>query len=154
MRFTSIVSETVQNKKLPWVKNPEIGFLAESPRTRLYYGCDSSKLKTIFREGIFAAEDGYIMCSAEPYTALSHATMRQSISESIDDTTRCVVVVDIPLGFFDKQELVIENDSKKRFTNQKLYEEWGRADCEYYALIGVRVPDHIPVSWIQGWMTK
>lgn len=154
MRFTSIVTETVQNKKLPWVKNPEIGFLAESPRTRLYYGSDSLKLKNIFREGIYAADDGFILCSAEPYTALSHATMRQSLTESIDDTTRCVVVFDVPLSFFDKNELVIENDTKKRFTDLKLYEEWGRADCEYYALINVKVPDHVPVTWIRGWMTK
>lgn len=154
MRFSNIVTETVNTKKLDWVRNPKIGFVAESTRTRLYYGCDTSKLKKIFREGIYGSDDGYIMCSAEPYTALSHATMRQALTESLDDNSRAVVVVDVPLSFFNDREIVVENDRHRRFTNTKLYEEWGKSDCEYYALINVMVPDHIPVQWIRGYMTK
>lgn len=157
MKIDQIVKEDVSVRRLKWTNNPTIGWIREGQLCRLYYGTPLNKVKAILREGIFAGDDGYILCAAEPNTAYSHAAMRILMSESKYNTVsittnRAVFVVDVPRLFL--KTAVIENDQYNRFTTRKLYESWGKSDVEYYALIGVKVQSHIPVRHLKGYMVK
>lgn len=157
MKFDSIVNETISNKVLGWAENPSIGWIADSNLMRFYYGTHQSKIKKVLRDGIYAADDGYVLLAAEPYTAITHAHMRSPLKESRifpNKDELVVFVVDVPKQYLLKKHLVVENDKQSRFTNKKLYEKWGKSDVEYYALIDVLIPEYIPNRFIKGYMRK
>ncbi len=155
MKINSLVNVAAENKKMLWNNDPKIGWVFESESITLYYGTIQSNVTKILREGIYAGEDGHILCSLEPNTAVIHSTMRSLISESgrpftmVD--TPIVFAVNFPYSFYSK--MVIFEDPNERM-NQEIYESWGKSDVEYYAFINIGIPDHISVERITGYMVK
>lgn len=155
MLIDNIVKETVKNKQIDWTYNPRIGWLAEADTIVLYYGTTKSNLQKILREGIYANDKGYVLCSLEPNTALVHARMRSLVYESSTPFSikeiPVVFKINFPYSFYSK--MVVFEDPNKRM-EKNIYESWGKSDSEYYALINVGVPNHISVKYINGYMVK
>ncbi len=155
MLIDSIVKETIKNKQIDWRHNPKIGWIEQSDTVSLYYGTTESNLRKILREGIYAGPHGYVLCSVEPHTALVHARMRALLFESDTpfsiEETPVVFAVGFPSSFYSKMKII--EDPKQRM-EKNIYESWGKSDVEYYALISVGIPNHIPVKYINGYMVK
>lgn len=153
MKFDQIIDEAVNSRVIGWNNNPSIGWIAGSDLMHFYYGTDVTKVKQILRDGIYAGDDGYVLLAAEPYSALAHSQMRSQLIEGMmfDDNDDIIIVVEFPRNYLAKKHLLVENDSAGRFTNKELYENWGKSDVEYYALIEVRVPEYVPVEFIKGY---
>lgn len=155
MKINSLVNVAVKNKKILWDNDPKIGWVDESDIITLYYGTIQSNVAKILREGIYAGEDGHVLCSLEPNTAVIHSTMRSLISESgrsfsmVD--TPVVFKINFPYSFYSK--MVVFEDPNERM-DKEIYESWGKSDVEYYAFINIGVPNHIPVEYIKGYMVK
>ncbi len=157
MKFDHIIDETANSRVVGWIDNPNIGWISDADPMRFYYGAPATKVKQILRDGIFASDDGYVLLSAEPHSSLAYAKMRTPLTEDImfsDEEQSVVFIVEFPRNYLAKRHLLVENDKQSRFTNKELYEEWGKSDVEYYALIEVRVPEYIPVEFIKGYTTK
>jgi len=156
MKFDQIIDETINSKILGWTNNPSIGWIADSELMRFYYGTNTMNIKKILTDGIYAEDDGYVLLAAEPYSALAHSQMRSSIVEGMmfDDSNDIVIIVEFPRNYLSKKHLLIENDRMERFTDKELYENWGKSDVEYYALIEVKVPEYVPVEFIKGYTKK
>lgn len=155
MKIKSILEETVKNKIFEWNSNPSIGWIENNDNFTLYYGTHMAKAKIILNEGIHASDDGYVLCSLEPNTALIHSRMRNLLCESEQPFsivgTPIVFAIDFPSSFYDK--MTVLEDPEKRM-NKKIYESWGKSDAEYYALTTIGVPKHIPINYIKGYMVK
>ncbi len=153
MKFDQMMNEAVNSRTLGWINNPSLGWIAGSELMRFYYGTNTTKVKQILRDGIYAGDDGYVLLATEPYSALEHSQMRSPLIEGMmfDDNDGIVFVVEFPRNYLSKKHLLVENDREERFTNKELYENWGKSDVEYYALIEVRVPEYIPVEFIKGY---
>lgn len=155
MKIESILEETVKNKIIPWNNNPTIGWIENGDNFTLYYGTNKSTIKSILNEGIYASDDGYILCSLEPNTALINSRMRNLLCESGHPfsivNTPVVFAIVIPTSV--SNNMVILEDPKERM-KKEIYESWGKSDVEYYALIAVGIPEHIPVNYIKGYMVK
>ena len=155
MKIRSILEETIKNKSIPWNNNPTIGWINSGNNITLYYGTDESKVRSILNEGIYASDDGFVLCSLEPNTALINSRMRNLLCES----DQLFSVVKTPVVFaigFPKSlasKITLLEDPKERM-NKKLYESWGKSDAEYYALISVGIPEHISINYIKGYMVK
>ena len=157
MKFDQIIDEAANSRILGWTNNPNIGWISDADPMRFYYGSHATKVKQILRNGIYAGDDGYVLLAAEPHSAIAHASMRAPVTEGImfsDSGESVVFVVEFPRDYLAKKHLLVENDRQSRFTNKELYEEWGKSDAEYYALIEVRVPEYIPVEFIKGYTKK
>ncbi len=156
MKFDKIIDEAVKNKGFGWINNPSIGWISDADPMRFYYGTTASNIKKILLDGIYAGDDGYVLMAAEPHSALAHASMRSPFIEGsmFDEEQNVIFIVEFPRSYLAKSHLLVENDRQARFTNKELYEDWGKSDVEYYALIEVRVPEYIPVEFIKGYTTK
>lgn len=148
MKTFDLISEHTTTKKIDWIDDPSVGWFLESNPCRLYVGVHEDDILDILENGIFADDDGYIKCALEPYTAYFHA---MPLTESVTDDKRAIVVVDLPQSFTVNNPIYTESD---RVMNKDLYEHWGKSDVEYYALVDVFVPKHIPVNYIKGYMVK
>lgn len=153
MKINQLVEQEMNVRKLNWDGRPKIGCLVESKLVRLYYGASLKTVKRIFKEGIYAKDDGYVLCAAEPNTALLHSIIRilgESTNPSfiISRNEKVVFVIDVP------RKYIKEAISEEKFFDKELYESWGKSDVEYYALVDVKIKNHIPVNWIKGYMTK
>lgn len=147
MIFNEIVKEEIKLKKLDWNNNPVIGDIKNSKTVSLYYGTHTSNIRNVFREGIYAGNDGYVLCSLEPHTAFAYAAMSNTIQESaVPSQDRMVFKITVPYNFVSNNIVVNNNNGD--------YTDWGKSDVEYYALNEVRVLNHIPVEFIEGYMTK
>lgn len=155
MKIGSILEETIKNKIIPWNNNPTIGWINGGNNFTLYYGTDESKVKSILNEGIYASDDGYVLCSLEPNTALINSRMRSLLCESdqLFSVVKTPVVFAISLPTSLASNMKVFEDPKERM-NKEIYESWGKSDAEYYALIAVGIPEHIPVNYIKGYMVK
>lgn len=156
MKIDNLVEESLRNRKMNWNGNPDIGCHANGTSLTLYYGTSLSNVKNCLREGIVPVDD-YVLFAAEPNTALSHAAMATQVGSSRINAPynkRAVLEVSIPLDFLQGKSIISENDQHDRFTDKKLYESWGKSDAEYYALINILVPSHIPVEYIKGYMVR
>ena len=148
MKISQLVTEHVKAKKLDWIEDPVIGWFMESDPVRVYYGANESDVADILENGIYADENGYVKCALEPYTAHHHA---MPLTETYDKDNRVVFVIDIPTNHTTHNPLYIKDQAA---TNKDLYESWGKSDVEFYALVDVESPKHIPVSYIKGYMIK
>lgn len=147
MIFNEIVKEEIKSKKLDWNNNPDIGDIKNSKTVSLYYGTYTKDVKNIFREGIYAGKDGYVLCALEPYTAIAYAAMSDSLKESaVPLQDRIIFKINIPRRFVSNNIVVNNNNGD--------YKDWGKSDVEYYALNEVRISNHIPVEFIEGYMIK
>ena len=115
---------------------------------RIYYGTSENEVANILENGIYADESGYVKCALEPYTAHYHA---MPLLETYDKDNRVVFVIDIPTNHSTNNPLYIESGPS---TDKDLYESWGKSDVEFYALVDVTTPKHIPISCIKGYMVK
>lgn len=147
MIFNEIVKEEIKAKKLDWNNNPDIGDIENSKIVSLYYGTHTKDIKNIFREGIYAGKNGYVLCSLEPHTAFAYAAMSDSLKESaVSLQDRTIFKINVPHRFIS-DNIIVNNSNGD-------YKDWGKSDVEYYALNEARIPNHIPVEFIEGYMTK
>ena len=155
MKIQNIINESARTKKLQWKRNPKLGWVNEGLECSLYYGTTQNNITRILKEGIYAGEDGYVLCSFEPNTALVHSTMRSLIIESSTPfsivNTPVIVEIGFSNAYYDRIEIL--KDPHHRM-DKKIYESWGKSDVEYYALIHIGVPNHVPVKFIKGYMVK
>lgn len=148
MKSSELFEQQVKSKKMDWVNDPDIGcFLANNP-VKLYYGTSENRVKSVFENGIHADDTGYICCALEPYTANSQA---MPLTESYDSDKRVVFVIEIPVSYSKTHPFYCESE---KVLDKKLYESWGKSDVEFYALVNVEVPNHIPAKFVKGYMTK
>lgn len=153
MKINQLIEQEVKNRKLKWNNRPDIGWLIESDTIRLYYGTDIRNTKKIFKEGIYANTDGYVLCAAEPNTAQLHSVIRilsesKQTDHSISNNQKAIFIVDVPKKYTN------QINSEARLYDKELYESWGKSDIEYYALVDVKIKNHIPVDWIKGYMIQ
>lgn len=150
MKFSELLENSVVDKKLKWETDPTIGWFMESNPITLYYGTQQNNISAILEQGILADNSGYVTCAIEPYTAFSQGLL---LTESIATQKRVVFVIEMPLEFSKKNPIVVE-DGYEKLENSKLYEEWGKSDAEYYALIEAKISKLIPVNFIKGYMVR
>ena len=148
MKISDLVTEQVKTKKIDWAEDPTIGWFMDHDPLRVYYGASESDVANILENGIYADESGYVKCALEPYTAHLHA---MPLLETYDKDNRVVFVIDIPTNQSTSNPLYVEKGSA---TDKDLYESWGKSDVEFYALVDIKTPKHIPVNFIKGYMIK
>lgn len=136
------------DKKLEWNADPKLGWFMESDPLTLYYGAQKKEVEAILENGIFADDSGFVTCAFEPYTAYSQGAV---LTESIDQQERVVFIIEMPLAYNEKHPVFVEDD---KIVNKELYEEWGKSDSEYYALVEAKVAKLIPINFIKGYMIK
>jgi hypothetical protein len=145
MKSSEFFEQQLKFKKMAWVSDPSIGWFMNADPVRLYYGAPTSQLKSIFENGIYANDAGYVVCALDPYTANYHVPLTEN------EDRRAIVVIDIPSSYTKNRPFYIES---KKITDKDLYESWGKSDVEFYALADVEVPLHIPNKYIKGYMVK
>ncbi len=150
MKFSELLNNSVMDKKMKWEDDPKIGWFMESDPITLYYGTQQNNIDAILEQGILADSSGYVTCAIEPYTAFSQGSL---LTESISKQKRVVFVIEMPLEFSKNNPIVVENGYEK-LENGELYEEWGKSDVEYYALIEAKISKLIPVNFIKGYMVR
>lgn len=149
MKFDNLVQIDVKEKILEWEDNPSIGWFLDSDIMKFYYSASSNEVENILSEGIYA-EDEFVKLYAEPYTASSFSRIKSKTKDSV------IFVIEMPQQYLIRKNytLVIENDDNEQFSNKELYEKWDKSDVEYYALIEINVPNHIPLKFIKGYIEK
>lgn len=148
MKPSELFDQHVKSKKMEWVNDPDIGCFVTSDLVKLYYGASANQIKFVFENGIHADDTGYICCALEPYTANSHA---MPLTESYEEDSRVVFVVEMPASYSKTHPIYCESE---KISDKELYESWGKSDAEFYALVKVEVPNHIPAKFIKGYMVK
>lgn len=164
-----------QTKQMPWDSRPKIGWWLDNNPVRFYHGTHIRNLEGILENGIYAPKEGYtagwVSLALEPNTAFGYAAMSGSGGEtnfrslgtkatSTPANERVVFVLEIPQSYFQSkmgtQGGNVE-EYRDRLTNPELYKKWkemGKSDAEYYAITEIRIPKHVPVEFIVGWMKK
>lgn len=150
MKFFDIVKQDKLKKRMNWINNPVIGNIFENSSITLYYGTVKQNLNIILEHGIYAGDDGYVLCAIEPNTALAHAAMRTNLNEnrnfkSIPFNSRIVFVIEYSNGI--NNNMIIKE-------NKIEYDKWGKSDVEYYALQEINIPTRIPSERIKGYMIR
>jgi len=155
MKITSIIQEDIKKNKILWNNKPKIGWIYESNFIKLYYGATKNQIKRIFEEGIIADSSGFVKCSLEPNTAIPHAKIRYLYEGIKNPFLEQVIVFRIkyPIKEF-KQNGIIDNDLKNHLKDKKIYEHWAKSDVEYYSFITIKIPKHVPINYINGYMVK
>lgn len=157
MKIDNLINEAYNDKKMDWNGNPSLGWHSRNAFNTFYYGTSLSNVKTCLRDGIHSKiKNGDVILSVEPNTAFAQAGLSLQINETKINTSwndRAVIQLSIPNKYLKGHRLIIEN-GKDRLTNRELYENWGKSDVEYYALINVRIPMFIPPEYITGYMVR
>ena len=152
MKLNELNQARIQAEKLPWPKNPSLGWIGDNKYVPAFYGVSASKLKPIFKNGIMTSPDGYTLVSCDPYTARTHSWMREGIlSESeIFQNDTVVLHLKLPRNRVDIQNSKWD-DPCGRLNDRKIYESWQGSDSEYYACINWYVPHDISPEFIRGY---
>ena len=128
--------------------------LLRAKSARLYYGTSISNIKHIFKEGIYAGEDGYVLCAAEPNTASLHSTIRilsktSNPEFSIPQNEKVVFSIDVPRRYIKESDIREENFLIKAYMNLGVNQM-----LNIMLWLTLKMKNHIPVDWIRGYMVK
>ena len=130
MKSRELFEHQPKAKKISWTSDPELGWFMESNPVRIFFGTTERKLASIFENGIYADQSGYIRCALEPHTAYFHS---MPLTEKYNtNDKRVVLVIDIPASYSKKHPFYMESQEA---TDKDLYESWGKSDVEFYALM-------------------
>ena len=162
-------------KKLPWQKDPKIGWWKDhGDHYVMHHGTHEKNLEGIAKHGIHAPKEGstkgWVSMTHDPHTAHAYASMSGGETnfrnagkraEHTPHEKRAVLVAHIP------KDWAHENmnhhlrgnmpDVKDRLENREKYEAHraaGKPDHEYYQTTELRFKDHIPAHFIKGYMKK
>ncbi len=166
--FKIFINESIN--KLPFDKNPKIGWWLDNDPITFYHGTHINNLSFIIKNGIVAPKEGstkdWVSLALEPFTGRGYASMSgvggetafRSAGKSVKTTPmkdRIVFVVKLP------KKLVLSKMAPERGAMQSTinklkdkseYESWSRTDMEYYALTEIRMPKIIKPKYIKGYM--
>ena len=172
-----IAEDSHGGKKLPWDKNPQIGWHEDGDHTIMYHGTHQKNLAGILKDGIHAPKDGdtagMISMTHDPHTAHGYASMTggetnwrratsgKTVAKSVPHNERVVLVAKIPHSW-KKDNLVPGMKGnidavRDNLTNKQKYTDHvakGGRDHEYYATTELRFKDKIPPHFIVGYMKK
>lgn len=160
-------------KKLPWDKNPKIGWWKDHDTLTMYHGTHEKNLGGIHKNGIKAPSEGStahnVSLAFDPHTAHGYASMSGGETtfrtagkkaEHVPEEHRAVLVMHIPRHWAEKHMNPhmrgnVDN-TRDKLTNHERYQQHvksGKQDHEYYSLSELRFP-HIPREYIKGFMKK
>ena len=151
--------------KVPFEKNPKIGWWNDHDHLTMYHGTHDSRVASIAKNGIQAGPNGWVSMTHDTGTAHGYASMsggeanfRKGHAEHVPHENRSVVVAKIPKEWAEKHmdKHIRGNLDKERdkLINRSKYEEHkasGKSDSEYYQKTELRFP-HIPHEFITGYM--
>jgi hypothetical protein len=158
-----------ESKKLPWIKNPEIGWWRDSDPLRVYHGTHKDNLESVLKNGLNQKDKdtGKISLALDPFTAFGYAAMsggessfrkagEKAVTTSIED--RVVVIFEIPmewiLEFYDETLSGNVGIAKVHLKDKEIYDKWNKTDKEYYAVTELRVKQVVPKKFIVGYSFK
>lgn len=139
----------IEAKKLPWIKNPEIGWWKDSDPLRVYHGTHKDNLESVLKNGLNEKDKdtAKISLSLDPFTALG---------TSAED--RVVVIIEIPmewiLQFYDETLSGNIRIAKVHMKDKEAYDKWSKTHKEYYANTVLRVKQAVPKKFIVGYTFK
>lgn len=160
--------------KLPWDKNPKIGWWDDHDHITMYHGTHQSNLHSIDKNGIHAPSHGptagWVSMALEPHTSHGYASMSGGESNfraagarahHVPDHERAVLVARIPKTWAKENmnpHLRGNIDAQRdKLTNRDAYEAHaaaGRPDHEHYAMTELRFKNHVPRQFIVGYTQK
>jgi len=177
-----ILQELFESTEMPWVDKPAIGWWLDSDPVTFYHGTNARNLQGVLDKGIFAPTDGptanWVSLALDPKTSLGYASMTGGESsfrdagknaKHVPTNERVVFVIQLVQSYFlPKMAEARGNMDNKRtkLSDEGRYREWVESktkqfgkypnvfDLEYYALTEIRLPKHIPVQYIKGYMFK
>lgn len=173
LTFREFIQESEDLKKLPFDKNPKIGWWKDHDHVTLYHGTHESRVASIHKNGLKAPKDGptagNISMALEPYTSHGYASMTGgessfrkagSKARSVPHHERAVMVYKVPKSFIEKHSNPHlrgnTDDVKDHLTNKSKYEahaKSGKVDHEHYAKTELRF-SHMPNEYLMGYMKK
>lgn len=160
--------------KLPWNKDPKIGWHEDGDHLVMYHGTHESRVGAIAKEGLKAPSHGptkgWVSMTHDPHTAHGYASMTGGESafraagnkaKTVPHHERATLVYHIPRKWANENmnhhlrgntDDVVDN-----LKNKQKYEEHkaaGKPDHEYYQKTELRFKDHIPPEFIKGYMKR
>lgn len=161
------------HKRLPWDKNPKIGWWKDHDHVTLYHGTHEKNVDSIAKHGLHAPSHGptagNISMALEPHTAHGYASMTGGESafraagaqaQHVPHEHRAVMVYKVPRHFIEKHANPHlrgnTEDVKDHLTNREKYEKHaasGKTDHEHYAKTELRF-SHMPSEYLVGHMKK
>lgn len=172
-KFSEVLNEAKKLKKLPFDKNPKIGWWLDQGKTlRFYHGTHMQNTEWVEKNGLLAPTEGstagWISLALEPHTAHGYAAMSGAGGETqfraagakaeiTGQKERVVFVIELPKAMVLKNmaaERGAMQSTKNRLKDKAEYDAWTKTDQEYYALTEIRMPDRIDPKYIKGYMQK
>lgn len=169
-------SEDIKAHKVPFEKNPHIGWYKDKDHIVAYHGTHERNLHSVLKHGLTHKDPktGHISVAVDPHTAHGYAAMSGSGGEAgfrsagggavnTPHEHRAVVKLHIPKDWAEKH--MDHNlggnvgESRKRMAHKEEYESWKKknpsaGDHEYYALSELRFNKEIPKHFVKGYMKK
>ena len=167
-------SDTGGIKRLPWNKDPKIGWHEDGDTLIMHHGTHERNLKGIAQNGINAPNKGptkgWVSMTHDPNTAHGYASMTGGESAfrssnrrptSTPHHERATIVAHIPRTWAQKNmdhhfrgntDDVVGNLRNKQ--NYQQHKAAGKPDNEYYQKTELRFKQHIPPEFIKGYMKK
>ncbi len=157
-------------KKVPFNKNPKIGWWLDSDPITFYHGTHIDNLEFISKNGIVAPKEGstkdWVSLALEPFTGRGYAAMSgvggetafRSAGKKVKSTPikdRIVFVIELPkklvLSKMAPERGAVQS-TKRKLTDKDLYNSWTKTDQEYYQLTEIRMPKVVAPKFIKGYM--
>jgi len=176
LRRRLVESEDIKAHKVPFEKNPHIGWYKDKDHIVAYHGTHERNLHSVLKHGLAHKDPktGHISVAVDPHTAHGYAAMSGSGGEAnfrsagggavnTPHEHRAVVKLHIPKDWAEKH--MDHNlggnvgESRKRMAHKEEYESWKKknpsaGDHEYYALSELRFNKEIPKHFVKGYMKK
>ena len=159
-------------KKIPFDKNPKIGWWLDNDPITFYHGTHIDNLEFIIKNGIKAPTEGYtkdwVSLALDPFTGRGYAAMSgvggetafRSAGKKVKTTPmneRIVFKIQLPKSLVLKKMAKGRGEMQStlnRLKDKKEYENWTKSDVEYYALTEIRMPKKIDTKFIKGYATS
>jgi hypothetical protein len=168
LTFKQFIAEAREVPKLPWEKNPTIGWWEDKNPLRVYHGTQLKHLESIAKTGLdrLDAGTGMISFALEPYTARAFASMGGEAefrkagakAKAIPESERITLVFDLPRAWVTahRDPDLRGNDSLhlKRLLNKDEYDKFDSNDQQFYQLCELRVNAKVPAKYLVGYMVK
>jgi hypothetical protein len=182
LSFRQYISESDDHglKKLPWNKDPKIGWWKDhhnddNGHVTLYHGTHERNLHHIAKHGLVAPDSGptahNVSLTHDSHTAHAYASMSGNGGESAfrgvrhkATTTphheRATLVIKAPRKWvedhYNKHMRGNIPETRDKLTNKEVYDKHaasGRPDHEHYRTTELRF-HHVPKEYIHGYMKK
>jgi len=171
--FSQFLAEDREMTRLPWDKDPKIGWWRDHDHVTLYHGTHHSNLHHIAKAGLKSFDHGpeksWISVTHDPHTAHAYASMHGGETnfrragykaQHVPHEHRVVIVHRVPKKWVDdnmsKHLRGNTEDVRSNLTDKAKYEAHKKAggfDHEHYAKTELRFKN-IPKEYMVGYMKK